>query len=82
MGLFQRSRDKSQRAQLGGIVVAFASEAEVATIMARAESWARRTMREAGVDPVQQNIMAVKVLREAKPELGLAEAVALSKLGA
>lgn len=79
MGIFNRTRNPY--AAQTSIVAAFASEAEMATIMARAESWARRTMREAGVDPVKESVRAVKVLRDAKPELGLGEAVALAKLG-
>lgn len=82
MGLFSGIRKDPQREAQGGLLVEFASEAEVATVMARAESWARRTLQEAGIDPVEKHVHAVKALRQARPQLSLLEAVTLAKLAA
>ncbi|MFI1018775.1 hypothetical protein [Streptomyces sp. NPDC020965] len=46
----------------------------------RTEEWVRRTLREAGVDPVRDHVRAVKTLREAVPGLGLIAANDLVKM--
>ncbi|MGW1199983.1 hypothetical protein ACWD4B_29720 [Streptomyces sp. NPDC002536] len=54
------------------IVEEFASADQVAT-----QDWARKTLAVAGVDPVTHEVKAVRALRQARPGLGLKEAVDL-----
>lgn len=45
----------------------------------RAREWARRLLRDAGVDPARDAVRAVRTLREAAPGLGLIAANVLAK---
>ncbi|GHF29168.1 hypothetical protein GCM10010359_34550 [Streptomyces morookaense] len=56
------------------IVEEFASADQAAT-----QDWARKTLAVAGVDPVAQEVKAVRALRQARHGLGLKEAVDLVK---
>lgn len=83
MGLFdgmkRRAAEREQRDRMGSLLVKFASEAEQATIFARADSWTNRTLKDQGIDPDDDVVKAVAVLRQTKPELGLMDATILAK---
>lgn len=79
-GALRAALEEAGEAERPGLqrALAIVEEFDAADQAATAD-WARKTLAVAGVDPVTHEIRAVKAIRQARPGLGLKEAVDLVK---